>query len=50
MKFADNADVGLHCPLMESVDIIVYVDKQKMPRLDCRDVHTDLDLHYLQTA
>ena len=39
-----QADLGLRCPLIESVDIVVYVDEQKMPRLDCTDAHTDLDL------
>ena len=40
-----QADLGLHCPLTKSVDTVVYVDKQKMPRLDCTDVQADLDLH-----
>ena len=38
-----QADLGLRCPLTESVDIVVYVNKQKLPRLDCTDAHTDLD-------
>ena len=41
---ADNAGcyLGLRCPLSESVDTVVYVDEQKMPRLDCTDAHADL--------
>ena len=31
---------GLCCPLTESVDIVVYVAKQKMSRLDSTDAHT----------
>ena len=45
-----QADLGLRCPLTESVDTVVYVDEQKMPRLDCKDAHADLDLHCPQTA
>ena len=26
------------------MDAVVYVNKQKMPRLDCTDAHADLDL------
>ena len=34
-----------HCQLTnQSVDIVVYVHKQIMLRLDCTDVHADLDL------
>ena len=32
----------LHCLLTESVDTVDYVDKQKMLRLDCTDVHAYL--------
>ena len=39
-----QADLGLCCPLTESVNIVVYVNKQKMPRLDCTDGYGDLDL------
>ena len=39
-----QADLGLRCPLTESGDSVVYVDEQKMPRLDCTDAHADLDL------
>ena len=35
---------------MESMDTVVYVDKQRMLRSDCTDVHVDLYLHCLQTA
>ena len=40
-----QADPGLCCRLTESVHTVVYVDKQKVPRLDCTDAHADLDLH-----
>ena len=39
-----QADLDLCCALTESVDTVVYVDKQKMPSLDCTDAHADLDL------
>ena len=39
-----KADLGLRCLLTESVDTVVYVDEQKMPRPDCTDAHADLDL------
>ena len=39
-----HADLGLSCPLTESMDNIVYVKEQRMLRSDCTDVHTDLDL------
>ena len=39
-----QADQGLHCPLTESVDTVVYVDKQRLSRSDCMDAHTPLDL------
>ena len=45
-----KADQGLRYPLTESVDTMVYVDKQKMSRLDCKDVHADLDLCCPQNA
>ena len=35
---------SLHCPLTESVDTVVYVDEQTMPRTDCSDEHAVLDL------
>ena len=52
MLFADNAgpdqpahtDLGLRCPLTESMATVVYVDEQKMPRSDCTDAHSHLDL------
>ena len=37
-------------PLSESVDTVVYDYKQKIPRLDCTDVHADLDLRCPQNA
>ena len=39
-----QANQGLHYPLRESVDTVVFVNKQKMSRLDCTDAHADLDL------
>ena len=60
MKFAVNAGpdqpmhaqvaLVLHCPLTESVDTIVYVDEQKMPRVVCTDVQADLQLCCPQIA
>ena len=50
MQFPDNAgpdqpahDLGLRCPLKESMDIVVCVDKQRMPRSDRTVAHADLD-------
>ena len=47
MLFADNvgpdqpaqaqADQGLRCPDTESVDTEIYVDEEKVPRIDCTD-------------
>ena len=31
-------------PLTESMDSVVYIDKQRMSRSDCTDGHADLDL------
>ena len=39
-----QADLGIRSPLTESMNTVVYVDRQKMPRLDCSDAHADLDL------
>ena len=39
-----QADLGFRCLHTESLDTVVYVNGQKMPRLDCIDVHADLDL------
>ena len=41
-----QADLGLRYLLTESVDtaVHVYVDEQKMLRLDCTDAHGELDL------
>ena len=62
MLFADNAgpdqpahlltqaDLGLRCPLTESMDTVVYVDEQRMIRSDCTDAHADLDLRCPQIA
>ena len=36
--------LGLRFPYTESVNRLVYIDKQKMPRLDCTDAHADLEL------
>ena len=52
MQFADNAgpDQPAHlCRLIWTfivrlVDTVVYVDEQRMARLDCRDAHADPDL------
>ena len=47
---ADNADsdqpalIWAFVVRLQSVDTVVYVDEQKMPRLVCTDVHADLDL------
>ena len=45
-----QADLDLCCSLTESVDTVVYVDKQKTPSLGCTDAHVDLDLHCPQFA
>ena len=48
-----QADQGLRCPLTESMATqiyVVYVDEQKIARLDCIDTHNDLDLHCPQNA
>ena len=37
-------DQVLGCPLPESMDTLVFVDKQRMSTSDCKDKHTDLDL------
>ena len=37
------ADQGLRCLLTESMAIIVYIDEQRMSRLDCSDAHIHLD-------
>ena len=39
-----QADQGLRCPLTESMDIVVYVDEQRMSRSDSTDAHAHLDL------
>ena len=35
------ADQGLRCPLIESMDTVVYVDVQLMPRSDCVNAQAD---------
>ena len=32
-----QVDLGLRCLLTKSDDTVVYVDKQKLPRLDCKN-------------
>ena len=39
-----QAELGLRCPLIASMDTASYVDEQRMLRSDCTDVHADLDL------
>ena len=39
-----QANQGLHCPLSESMDIVVYVDEQRMSRSNCTDAHAHTDL------
>ena len=43
-----QAGQGLHCPLTESMDTVVYVDEQRMLRSGCIDAHADLDCHCSQ--
>ena len=43
-------NLGLCCPILASVDTVLYISKQKMPRLDCTNTHADLDLHCPQIA
>ena len=38
-----QADLGVRCPLTESVDTVVYVNEQRISRSDCTDAHADLD-------
>ena len=45
-----QAELGLRFPLTESGDNVVYVDEQKVPRLDCTDAHVDLDQRCPQIA
>ena len=39
-----QADRGLHCPLTELIDKVVYVDEERMSRPDCTDTHVHLGL------
>ena len=45
-----QADRGLHCPLTELMDIVVYVDEERMSRPDCTDTHVHLGLCCLHMA
>ena len=47
-----QAALGLRCPLTESVDTVVYVNEEKMPRFYevFTDAHADLDLRFPQHA
>ena len=38
-----QADLGLRCPLIKSVDTVVYIYEQMMLRSDCTDAHAELD-------
>ena len=42
--------MGLLCPLTASAVTVVYVDEQKISRLDYTDAYTDLDLRCPQNA
>ena len=61
MQFADNAgpdqpahnaqaDLGLPCLLTESMDTIVYVEKQRICRSGSMNAHAHLDLRCLHMA
>ena len=41
-----QADLDLRCPLTdsESIDIVVYVNEQRMSRSECTDAHAHLDI------
>ena len=39
-----QADQDLSCPLAELMNIVVYVDEQRMSRSDCTDGHDHLDI------
>ena len=45
-----QADQGLHCPLPESMDTVVYIDKRRMSRSDCMDANAHLDLRCLHST
>ena len=49
MHFANNAgpDQGLRCPLTESMDFVINLDDQRMPRSDCTDLQAHLDLRFV---
>ena len=40
----------LSVAMIESMDILVYVDKQRMSRSDCMNAHAHLDLCCLHIA
>ena len=56
MQLADKvgpdqpARMGLCCLLTESIDSVVYVNKQRITRIDGMDAHADLRLPCLQSA
>ena len=39
-------DLGLRCPLTESIDTVVYVNEQRMPISDYMGANANLDLRY----
>ena len=48
MQFADNSspdqpEMGLRCPLTESLDTVVNIDEHRILRLDCTDARANLD-------
>ena len=45
-----QADQGLQCQLTESMDTVVYMDEQRMPKSDCAEAHDHLDLCCLHIA
>ena len=38
-----QADLGLRCPLKESMDAVVCVEEQRTSSSDCTDAHAHLD-------
>ena len=50
MQYNAGPDLGMRCPLAESMNTLVHDDEQKMLRSDCMDAHSDLDLRCLQMA
>ena len=39
-----QTDPSLRCLLIESMNTVVYVDKQRKARSDCTDAHADVNL------